>query len=209
MDQVLEEADDQMVFDCEGRSQIGGGDPTASFKQSTGTEFFNKRMRKDGSGSRLQQHSNSKNPAREGGPAALPPDKNRMRFGGSQQNWMASKTEDLREGAPLSREQLRSRQKQPHASKAQLATSMEPSKKYTIYVNRHQIGSTHNSPPQSSGGTAQAPNFQQGEKRSQFLQQVSGAQEGAAQKDLFKSQAQGQGGKRPVQQIDRSNIYFD
>ncbi len=43
---------------------------------------------------------------------------------------------------------------------------MEPSKKYTIYVNR-QMGSNHNSPPQSSG------NFQQSGKRSQFLQQVS------------------------------------
>jgi hypothetical protein len=52
-------------------------------------------MRKDGSGSRLQRRTNSKNQM-SSGVSSLPPqgsaggDKQRVRFGGSQQNWMQS-----------------------------------------------------------------------------------------------------------------------
>ena len=80
----------------------------ASFKQSTGTEFFNKRMRKDGSGSRLQRQTNSKNQMNScAGPQhAGFQDKQRVRFGGSQQNWMQSNSGN--EGQ-LMRPDLRSR----------------------------------------------------------------------------------------------------
>ncbi len=85
-------------------------DPMASFKQSTGTEFFSKRMRKDGSSSCLQRQPGSKQPAAGGAGASLPPERQRVRFGGSQQNWMQGREAESREGAQLmSRDQLRSR----------------------------------------------------------------------------------------------------
>lgn len=47
----MEEAEDKIIFIDENQKN-----PTiSSFKKSTGTEFFNKRLKKDSSGSRLQK----------------------------------------------------------------------------------------------------------------------------------------------------------
>lgn len=50
LDQVIEEADDQITFTDQSHQLA----PTiSSFKKTTGAEFFNKRLKKDSSGSML------------------------------------------------------------------------------------------------------------------------------------------------------------
>ena len=64
----------------------GASDPMASLKQSSGPEFFNKRLKKENSGSRLQRHQVTANHRNAG--ASLPA--HNLVAGGQHQNAAAS-----------------------------------------------------------------------------------------------------------------------